>query len=286
MIKTRTIDLGNYNIKLWDDVKFISPYIEFDGADTSEKNILEYNGKKYAMEFDSDFDAEFNKVKKSYIPNLLWALDKSGVETGDELRLILGLPLNNLGQAQSLKDNLVNQEFTFTTSTTKTVTIKEVMVVGEGISSYYMLPALDREKDLIIFDLGGRTLNVVEYKNKKIVGKDTINLGMLDFYDNIKVKFNNENGENVETHQVRHLIEQGVIPQYPEVEDAFVNALINRVKLKFNIGLGKKIVFTGGGSIALRAALERYNKEFNFIDNPLYSNVKGNYKIAKAKGWV
>ncbi len=283
---TRIMDLGNYNIKLPDDVRFISSYIEFDGADTSEANILEYNGKKYAMEFETDFDAEFNKVKKSYIPNLLWALDKSGAKDGDRFRVLLGLPLTNLGQAQSLKDDLTGKEFTYTTDSTKKISIEEVVVVGEGISSYYMLPAADREKDLIILDLGGRTVNVVEYKNKRVLDKDTINLGMLDFYDDIKVKFNNIEGQNVETHQVRHFIEEGVIPQYSDIEDMFVNKLMNRVKLKFNTGLGKKIIFTGGGSIALRGALERYNKDFKFIDNPLYSNVKGNLKIAKAKGWV
>lgn len=283
---TKTIDLGNYNIKLSEDVKFISSYIEFDGADTSESNILEYNGKKYAMEFENDFDGEFNKVKKSYEPNLLWALDKAGAKDGDAYRLILGLPLNNLGQAQTLKDNLIGKDFTYTTNSTKTIHIEDVVVVGEGISSYYMLPATDREKDLIIIDLGGRTANVVEYKNKRVVNKDTLNIGMIDFYDEIKVKFNNEEGQNVETYQVKHLIDTGVIEQYKTVEDSFVNTLMNKVKVKFNIGLGKQIVFTGGGSLTLRNALERYNKNFKFIDNPLYSNVKGNLKIAKAKGWV
>ena len=283
---TRIIDLGNYNIKLSEDIKFISSYIEFDGADTSESNILEYNGKKYAMEFENDFDGEFNKVKKSYEPNLLWALDKSGAKDGDRYRLLLGLPLNNLGQAQVLKDNLIGKDFTYTTNETKTIHIDDVVVVGEGISSYYMLPPAYREKDLIIIDLGGRTANIVEYKNKRVIDKDTLNIGMIDFYGDIKVKFNNEEGENVETYQVEHLINTGVIQQYTSVEDSFVNTLMNKVKVKFNTGLGKLIIFTGGGSITLRSALERYDNNFKFIDNPLYSNVKGNLKIAKAKGWV
>lgn len=283
---TKIIDLGNYNIKLSEDIKFISSYIEFDGADTSESNILEYNGKKYAMEFENDFDGEFNKVKKSYEPNLLWALDKSGAKDGDNYRLVLGLPLNNLGQAQVLKDNLIGKDFTYTTDKTKTIHIEDVVIVGEGISSYYMLPSVDREKDLIIIDLGGRTANVVEYKNKRVNDKDTLNIGMIDFYGDIKAKFNNEEGENVETYQVEHLINTGVIQQYTSIEDSFVDKLMNKVKGKFNTGLGKLIVFTGGGSITLRSALERYNKNFKFIDNPLYSNVKGNLKIAKAKGWV
>ena len=109
---------------------------------------------------------------------------------------------------------------------------------------------------------------------------------MINFYDRIKVKFNNDEGEFVETHNVKHLIERNVIPQYECVEDEFINDLMRKVEVKFKLGLGKKIIFTGGGSITLKSAITRYNNKFMFIDNPLYSNVKGNMKLAKAKGWL
>ena len=50
--------------------------------------------------------------------------------------------------------------------------------------------------------------------------------------------------------------------------------------------IGKKIIFTGGESIILKFTIIRYNKKFMFIYNPLYSNVKGNIKLAKTKGWL
>ena len=162
-LKTKIIDLGNYNIKMSDDIDFISTFSDIDIADQTEENVLEFQGSRYRMEYnEGSFDAEFNKTKKDYIPNLLWGLDKSGAVDGDKYRLILGLPLNNLGQSDKLISDLKNKSFTFTTNTTKTITIKEVYVVGEGISSYYMLPASVREDDLIIIDIGGRTSNVVK----------------------------------------------------------------------------------------------------------------------------
>lgn len=285
-LKTILMDLGNYNIKLTDEVKFISPYMIFDGADESEKNILEYKGVKYVMEFESDFDAEFNKVNKEYIPNMLWALHKYDIKDNEEIRLFLQLPLNNLGQAQKLKDDLLGKSFTFTTDKTREVHIKDVVVMGECMASYYMLPNNISREDLIIVDIGGRTCNVVEYKNGRVIGKDTINLGTINFYDDIKVKFNNENGENVETHQIEHYIKKQVIPQYSDVEDKFINTLINRIKNNFNIGLGKKIIFTGGGSITLRLAIERYNKNFIFMENAVFANINGAEKVAKMKGWI
>ena len=106
MLKTKSIDLGNYNIKCCDDIEFIATFEELDLADQSEDNILELDGKKYAMEKESDFDPMFNKAKKDYLPNLVWALDKMGAEDGDIYQVILGLPINSLGQADTLKDEL------------------------------------------------------------------------------------------------------------------------------------------------------------------------------------
>lgn len=287
MLKTKSIDLGNYNIKCCDDIEFIATFEELDLADQSEDNILELDGKKYAMEKESDFDPMFNKAKKDYLPNLVWTLDKMGAEDGDIYQVILGLPINSLGQADTLKDELTGKKITYITDVKKTITIEKVGIVGEGISSYYMLPKDEREKDLIVIDLGGRTTNVVEYKNKKLVKKDTINEGMIDLFGNIKIKYNNTDGadEPLETHEIYHYIQKEQVPLYQDITDKFISDIMKKIKLKFNLGLGKTIYFTGGGSVTLKESIKKYDKNFKFMDNPLYTNVKGNMKIAKAKGW-
>ena len=64
-IVTRLIDLGNYNTKGvadGEDFQFISTFEEYDSADTSEKKVLVYNDKNYRMEFEKDFDCEYNKA--------------------------------------------------------------------------------------------------------------------------------------------------------------------------------------------------------------------------------
>lgn len=150
-----------------------------------------------------------------------------------------------------------------------------------------MLPKSEREKDLIIIDLGGRTTNVVEYKNKKLINKDTVNKGMIDLFGEIKVKYNNTDGadEPIETYEVYHYIKNNQIPLYEDIADKFIIDIIKRVKLTFNLGLGKTIYFTVGGSVTLKESIKKYDYKFKFMDNPLYTNVKGNMKIAKAKEW-
>jgi hypothetical protein len=44
------------------------------------------------------------------------------------------------------------------------------------------------------------------------------------------------------------------------------------------------VYFTGGGSKVLDNTIAKYSKaNFNIMENPLFSNVIGNYNIAKAK---
>lgn len=285
-LKTCLLDLGNSNIKLQNEIHFISSFKEYDKSDESEKNILEYDEKKYAMEKLSDFDGEFNKTKKDYLPNLLWGLDKLGVKDGENIRLVLMLPVGNLGQADKFKNDLIDKTFKFKTDVEKTIIIKEVFIIGEGIASYYSLDKNLREEDLVIIDLGGRTTNVVEYSNKKIVSKDTINIGMIDFYDQIKVEYNNMEGQNVETFEVQHYISKNVIPSYNYIEEKFVAQLINKINVKFNLGLGKKVIFTGGGAITLKNSIQKQNSDYMFVIDGLFSNIKGCCKLAKAKGWI
>ena len=58
------VDLGNYNIKTSENIKFISTFTEFDGIDPQENKVLTLDGKDYVMELKTSFDNEFNKTKK------------------------------------------------------------------------------------------------------------------------------------------------------------------------------------------------------------------------------
>ena len=58
-LKTKIVDLGNYNIKIAEDIDFISTFSEVDDADQSETNVLEFQGTRYRMEYEEgSFDPE------------------------------------------------------------------------------------------------------------------------------------------------------------------------------------------------------------------------------------
>ena len=276
------IDLGNYNIKTSEGINFISTFAEFDGIDPGERKLLNYNGKDYVMELKSSFDNEFNKTKKNYIPNLLWAMNRSLPRGVDSVSIVLGIPVENLGTVNKFKEELENKRFTFRVkgNEKRSILIDKVAVVAEGVSSFYTLPETERMNDTLIIDIGGRTTNVVSFKNGRIEHKKQINKGMINYYEDVASKYNSK-GECVNTEDIKNLIEKGIvdIDTVTFYKNELVKYIFNQVKTKCNRDY-YKIWFTGGGSIELKETILRLEPKANFMDNALFTNVNGNKRIA------
>lgn len=276
------IDLGNYNIKTSEGIHFISTFAEFDGIDPGERKLLNYNGKDYVMELKSSFDNEFNKTKKNYIPNLLWAINRSLPRGVDSVSIVLGIPVENLGTVNKFKEELENKKFTFRVkgNEKRSILINKVAVVAEGVSSFYTLPETERMNDTLIIDIGGRTTNVVSFKNGRIEHKKQINKGMINYYEDVASKYNSK-GECVNTEDIKNLIEKGIvdIDTVTFYKNELVKYIFNQVKTKCNRDY-YKIWFTGGGSIELKETILRLEPKANFMDNALFTNVNGNKRIA------
>lgn len=276
------IDLGNYNIKTSEGINFISTFAEFDGIDPGERKLLNYNGKDYVMELKSSFDNEFNKTKKNYIPNLLWAINRSLPRGVDSVSIVLGIPVENLGTVNKFKEELENKKFVFRVrgNEKRSILINKVAVVAEGVSSFYTLPETERMNDTLIIDIGGRTTNVVSFKNGRIEHKKQINKGMINYYEDVASKYNSK-GECVNTEDIKNLIEKGIvdIDTVTFYKNELVKYIFNQVKTKCNRDY-YKIWFTGGGSIELKETILRLEPKANFMDNALFTNVNGNKRIA------
>lgn len=98
------IDLGNYNIKTSEGFMGLATFKKNNQVNPLNEEIIEIEGTSYLMNKVSQFEYKFNKTEKNYMPNLLYAIVKSTDET--EIDLVLNLPLDNLGAADTYKKNL------------------------------------------------------------------------------------------------------------------------------------------------------------------------------------
>lgn len=283
-------DLGSYNIK--NDMKkiFTSRFEEWDGNNTIGEELLEYDGITYAMG-KGLFDNEFDKTEKNYMPNLLLSLDKymKNKTKLEDIDLVLGLPLSHLGRSDKIKSELANQEFTYKLNgVEKSVSINRVAVVGESIGAYYTIEEEERKNsDILFFDIGGKTTNIIIFKKGKLISKDTIPLGTIDLFRNFANYYNNENGDKKIPEDIGELITKKIIVDDDEIirlKENFFKSIINGLKgLKIDQRLYVNY-FSGGGSLVIKKQIEELNNQYEtkFIENPIFANVLGNKLLAEA----
>ena len=270
------IDMGNYNIKTSEGIMFISTFTEGEVLNPQGEEVIEFEGKTYMME-KGTFDNEYNKSKKNYKPNLLYAISKSIPRSIKEIDLVLGVPVDNIKITEQFKEELQEQEFKWVLNgKERVVKIKRVATVGEGISAFYTLNKIKRLSPIIMIDIGGRTVNVIIFEKGKIKDKFTIPKGMIELYDVIAAK-ENATGNRYRAEQIYDLIQRGIITDTEKEEKLFISQIMNEIKRRVDIEL-YDIVFSGGGSIVLESHLECLG---DIIEDGIFANVNGNKLIAE-----
>ena len=189
--------------------------------------------------------------------------------------------ISTLGAFDLFKEELLNQTLEFEYNKVPyTIHINDIKAVGEGISSYYTLSEKQRSEDLLIVDIGGRTTNVVTFEKGKLTHKFTIPLGTIHLFSRIGTRFNNDEGSNKVVEEIERLIDNGYIKNTEIEEKQFLNDIMNYIEGKVDRRTYKNY-YTGGGSLRLKRLIEEYLSPSGIVmDNPLFSNVKGNEIIA------
>lgn len=284
------VDCGNFNYKTDAGITFSSMFCIDDGVSPLDEPRIEINGTTYLIG-KGERDLTYNKIEKKYIQSLLYAINENLKETGDlntenSINLCIGCPLENSGLKEKFIEELEGKTFEYKVNNEerRKVTIKHLLVIGEGISSFYSLNKSAREKSTVIFDIGGLSVNICSFVNGRLEYRTTYPKGMLNVHDDIKTRVN-ANGDNQELKDIERLINDGLIEDVEMEYNKFVEDMMNFTKLKIKISNYSQILFTGGGSIRLSDVISNQIKKASFFDDALFSNVKGNKKLLNSKKW-
>ena len=285
------VDIGNRNICIcYNDrgsLKFDSFQSRFSTElqqDYSGSEVIEINNVKYCIE-QGMYDFEFNKSNKQYLPLLLCAIARS---TKDEkIELMISAPVEHvLGLRDELKNQLEGKSFKFLyNNKPRKLAIERLGVIGEGFSTYFTLERHVRAsiRNLGILDIGGRTTNVVTFVNGKQHTSCSINKGILDV-KNTMLKKEKECGKDYDIITIENLIENKRLKIDNISKKQLIDDILNQMKIyKIDVELFNWFV-TGGGSIDIGSVMldEVFGNDC-MVDNPLYSNVNGNYNFMVSK---
>ena len=186
-MKNVIIDLGNYNIKYFcngNKGSFSSKYMNKFNPNGESYERVEIDGKTTYIGVGT-LSREFNKVKREYLPQVLYAIDKA--TNDNDINLCLLLPIVQMTNKGAFVNALKEKIFYYKVNDkVKTIKINKVVVLPEGYVSYYALDNIKVDDDILIIDIGSRTINYSWFSNNKIQDSFTEKLGIFDLYSNIK----------------------------------------------------------------------------------------------------
>ena len=155
------VDLGNYNIKYLAERRgfFSAKYSTKFNPNPEMFQRINFNGETTYIEI-GEYEREFNKVNKNYLPLLFYAISNATEES--DINLCLLLPIAQMPNKDKFIDKLKNNSFNFLINgVPKTININKVAVLPEGLVSFYSMQSKD--EDTIIIDVGSRTVNYASF---------------------------------------------------------------------------------------------------------------------------
>ena len=218
---------------------------------------------------------EYNKIDKNYLPQLFYAL--SNATSQSDINLCLLLPVAQMAQKDKLISRLQNNSFSFKINGEhRLININKVAVLAEGVVGFYGLQ--DRDKDTLVIDIGGRTVNYAVFINGRPDKNFTEKIGVFDLYTIIK-DYENAKGKNYIEEEIERLIKNGRIKVEPKVYLSFLKDILNRTKSRINI-TDYEVVFVGGGASLLKVYIEA-NTPGVVCEDSIFANLNGAQKLCE-----
>ena len=281
------VDIGTHSVKTSTKVCFLSKYTQ--GESFTESNQLTINGKVYNIG-EGEFSTDWDKSRKENTLILLYAaLYKS---TNDCINnIVLGLPVQQYKKNRDRLTELINNNRCAKVND-RNIVISNVSVAPEGAGAYYSLDLDTRElignKQLIIIDVGGRTTDIVQLVNKKIIDVKTIPVGMLNIYQEIIDYINTKYTESFNLEDGEIVLKEGLFLDGENKDISFVktilqnnfNSIYKEIQLKYNINKGY-VYLTGGGGITLQSP---FRKRLNnlIVTKSIYDNAIGFKRVGES----
>lgn len=287
------IDVG------YSHTKVIGENIEFTFKSTIEEGSLDignsirvdFDGKTYTVgEQNGLYATEINKMHSLNFKICLYTAIAKAMKnkTNEEIQLVTGLPAQYYqAQKEDLIKELQGKKVTITLNDEpKRFTITDVIVFPQS-AGVLLLEPNKLKGDVCVIDIGGFTVDVSYFNNKKLRKLHTLELGMNVLANTLVQKIKAEYGVSYDVLKVDDILDTNEIVKdgkpinietlIDEVLESHTKLIENRLKGLQEYNLSKHI-FVGGGSLRLSKFLD-----IEIDPDTIYTNAKAYYKIGCEK---
>ncbi|MDZ5038220.1 StbA family protein [Clostridium perfringens] len=288
------IDVGYSHTKvIGENILFsFKSTVEEGALDIGNALVVEYDGKTYTIgEENGLYATEINKIHSlNFQVCLFTAIAKSmGNKATENIQLVTGLPAQYY---QAQKDDLIKElkgkKVTITLNDNpKRFNITDVIVFPQS-AGVLLLEPQRLIGDTCIIDIGGFTVDLSYFNNKKLRKLHTLELGMNVLANTLVQKIKAKYGVSYDVLKVDDILDNGQIivdgksqkitELIDEVLEQHTNLIMNRLKgiQEYNTS---KHIFIGGGAKRLKNFIG-----INSVDpDSIFTNAQAFYKIGCEK---
>lgn len=269
------IDLGSSNLKAHTGLVLAS---KIKQGKYINKGVEVVHERKIWTVGEGNRDVEINKANRE--TNLLYLYTMIALCSKEvENEVAIGLPI---GQYQQEKDRyreyILNNGYAdiIVNGEKRILNITNCKICAEGLSS------VPSGFEGVICDIGGRTVDIAEIREKRILNPISKPKGTLNLYSNIINSINSKFSLDLVEDDAERIIKQGLKID-GEVQDIkfiydilaeFTDDLISSLKLEYSIRTNNLLLIGGGGNLFYNAIKKRV-KQVELIEDSLLSNAKG-----------
>lgn len=252
------------------------------------KNILEYNGKKHIIGEAGGYSTDL--MKSEHENTLLLFLATMGLSNTDdyiEENIVTGLPIAHYSkQKGKMKELFKPGELHRITinGRKKTIKVKNIEVFPEGAGAFYSQDL----KDGLIIDIGGLSIDLVEFKGGKMGHYSTYSAGIMKLYSKIANKLNSDYDLSLQEWDIEEVLSIGLFIYGQRVDlkidgiiKEYVKDIMARIKLEYDLKVIKNVLLAGGGSNILGMYLKPYMPQLLPINSPQFANAIGYRNIGR-----
>ena len=289
------VDLGNINTVAVSNEKEIiieSRLKQYEqGADDFNPNEnFKYDGIKYISNSGKYENNLLKYQKDNYLSLLYYSITK--VTDSNNINLITCIPASQYKKKDELQNYLEknNKKSIIINDKKRNITVENISVLPESYSfkaDRKLMNKINRNVDTVIIDTGGFTTDISLFDNNmNLKDANSINLGMLNLYQNSREYLNIQYDLNISLEDAKDIFDgnkqllNSDFSYKSEIVKRFIVNLINEIKILYPNLKNSNLILVGGGSNILYPTMKKLYSQ-TIIDDDVKLQSRCLYKIGE-----
>lgn len=290
-----SVDLGNINTVAVSDEKEViieSRLKQYQrGADDFNPNEnFECDGIKYISNSGKYENNLLKYQKDNYLSLLYYSI--TSVTDFNNINLITCIPASQYKKKDELQKYLEknNKKSIIINGKKRTIILENISVLPESYSfkaDRKLMNRINRNVDTVIIDTGGFTTDISLFDNNmNLKDANSINLGMLNLYQNSREYLNVQYDLNISLEDAKDIFDgnkqllNSDFSYKSEIVKRFIVNLINEIKILYPNLKNSNLILVGGGSNILYPTMKKLYSQ-TIIDDDVKLQSRCLYKIGE-----